>query len=186
MTYSENVLKALAFAYTFHQEQTRKASGAPYINHLLAVAALVGEYGGTEEQFIVALLHDILEDQGEQVRYEDLVEAFSPAIAEMVLTCSEPLTRPKPPWRERKEAHLAKVGGAGPEVRLIIAADKIHNGRSILAQHNIQGDELWHNFNGGREGTQWYYKTMYSTLAREWDHPVLMELKEVTDRIEGL
>ena len=45
---------ALSYAATLHGDQQRKASGEPYLAHLLAVAALVMEYGGNEDEAIAA------------------------------------------------------------------------------------------------------------------------------------
>ncbi len=58
MPYGEKFEDALVYAARLHRDQTRKGSGIPYITHLLAVAAIVGENGGTQEEAIAALLHD--------------------------------------------------------------------------------------------------------------------------------
>src|SRR4029077_18616732 len=55
---------ALDYATRAHEEQMRKGSDIPYVSHLLAVAALVLEDGGDEDEAIAALLHDVVEDQG--------------------------------------------------------------------------------------------------------------------------
>ena len=55
---------ALSFAAALHRTQLRKASSIPYVAHLLAVASLVIEHGGDEDEAIAALLHDAIEDQG--------------------------------------------------------------------------------------------------------------------------
>ena len=52
------------FAAQLHREQRRKGSNVPYVSHLLAVAALVIEHGGDEDEAIAALLHDAIEAQG--------------------------------------------------------------------------------------------------------------------------
>ena len=52
------------YATRLHAHQTRKIGGIPYIAHLLSVAALVLEAGGSEDEAIAALLHDAVEDQG--------------------------------------------------------------------------------------------------------------------------
>ena len=59
---------ALVFAAQLHREQQRKGSSVPYVSHLLAVAAIVVEHGGDEDEAIAALLHDAIEDQGAQRR----------------------------------------------------------------------------------------------------------------------
>ena len=56
---------ALFFVTELHAAQTRKGTDIPYISHLMAVASLVLEHGGTADEAVGALLHDSVEDQGE-------------------------------------------------------------------------------------------------------------------------
>lgn len=75
--------KALDIAYKAHLGQTDKA-GAPYILHPMRVAM----HCETEEEKIVALLHDVVEDTS--VTFEELkAEGFS----DEVLTALKCLTR---------------------------------------------------------------------------------------------
>ena len=64
MPYGERFEEALLYAARLHRDQTRKGTGVPYVTHLLAVAAIVGETGGTENEVVAALLHDAPEDRG--------------------------------------------------------------------------------------------------------------------------
>jgi hypothetical protein len=58
---------ALLNATHVHRDHARKGSEAiPYVSHLLSVAALVLEDGGSEEDAVAVLLHDAVEDQGGQ------------------------------------------------------------------------------------------------------------------------
>jgi (p)ppGpp synthase/HD superfamily hydrolase len=54
----------LVYAADLHRNQTRKATGIPYIAHLLSVSSRVLSAGGTEVQAIAGLLHDAAENQG--------------------------------------------------------------------------------------------------------------------------
>ncbi|MEI6796974.1 MAG: HD domain-containing protein, partial [Methanomassiliicoccales archaeon] len=54
--------EALSYALAVHGAQVRKSLPVPYVSHLLAVASLVLEDGGDEEQVVAALLHDAAED----------------------------------------------------------------------------------------------------------------------------
>ena len=56
MTYGERFEEALRYAARLHRAQMRKGTNIPYVTHLLAVAAIVGENGGTEDEVIAALL----------------------------------------------------------------------------------------------------------------------------------
>ena len=58
MALSKKFDEALSFAAEIHRQQTRKGAETPYIGHLLSVAGLVLEHGGSETQAIAALLFD--------------------------------------------------------------------------------------------------------------------------------
>ena len=64
MIYSDRVSDAFSFALQLHRHQERKGSTIPYITHLMAVASIVGEFGGDEDLVIAGLLHDVVVDQG--------------------------------------------------------------------------------------------------------------------------
>jgi (p)ppGpp synthase/HD superfamily hydrolase len=185
--YGEKFEAALVYAARLHRDQTRKGSGIPYVNHLLAVAAIVGENGGTEEEVVAALLHDAPEDHGGRARLEEIRERFGDAVAEIVAGCTDTYEDPKPAWRPRKEAYVAHVRTAPASVRLVSAADKLHNARSILADLRVSGDALWGRFTGGKEGTIWYYRALTSALgAAGTNAAVVEELGRVVRKMESL
>ena len=62
----------------------RKETTIPYIAHLLAVAATVLEYGGSEDMAIAGLLHDAVEDQGGEPRLGDIRNHFGGRVADIV------------------------------------------------------------------------------------------------------
>jgi (p)ppGpp synthase/HD superfamily hydrolase len=177
MGYSERFDEALLFAARLHKDQVRKGSEVPYVTHLLAVAALVGENGGDEEQVIAGLLHDAVEDQGGLPTLEEIRLRFGEGVAGIVAGCTDAETIPKPPWRERKEAYLAHLRHAPARVRLVSSADKLHNARAIVADLRRLGEGLWPRFNGGREGTLWYYEGLLEAFRDGWDHPLVAELE---------
>jgi (p)ppGpp synthase/HD superfamily hydrolase len=186
MPYGEKFEAALVYAARLHRDQTRKGSGIPYVNHLLAVAAIVGENGGTEEEVIAALLHDAPEDHGGRARLEEIRERFGDDVAEIVASCTDTYEDPKPTWQPRKEAYVAHVRTAPASVRLVSAADKLHNARAILADLRVSGDKLWDRFTGGKEGTLWYYRALVDAYTIAGTNAVVDELGEVVRKIESL
>jgi (p)ppGpp synthase/HD superfamily hydrolase len=68
---TERFERALIYATQLHSTQIRKGSNVPYISHLLSVAALVLEDGGSEDEAIAALLHDAIEDRGGDKTLDD-------------------------------------------------------------------------------------------------------------------
>ena len=131
---------------------------------------------------ISALLHDAPEDAGGEERLAEIRARFGDEVANVVAGCPAPSEDPKPPWRARKEAYLDHLAGAPPPVRLVSAADKLHNARSVLSDYRAVGEDLWARFNGGREGTLWYYRAVADALAH--DGPVADELGRVVAVLE--
>jgi (p)ppGpp synthase/HD superfamily hydrolase len=165
MPYSRRFEDALLYAAQLHAAQTRKGTAVPYITHLMAVAALVGEHGGDEDQVIAGLLHDAPEDQGGRKRLEQIQERFDGRVARIVEGCTDTFDDPKPPWRPRKEAHLHHLEhNVHAEVLPVSAADKLHNARAIVADLRRVGPAAFERFNGKQEGTLWYYQELVRIL----------------------
>ncbi|MDX6381108.1 MAG: hypothetical protein QOI57_2132 [Rubrobacteraceae bacterium] len=186
MTYGEKFEETLLYTARLHRDQTRKGSEVPYVTHLLAVAAIVGENGGTEDEVVAALLHDAPEDRGGKERLKDIRARFGDVVAEIVAGCTDTYEDPKPAWRPRKEAYVAHVAEAPASVRLVSAADKLHNARTILEDLRSLGDELWDRFTGGKEGTLWYYRALVDAYTGAGTNPVVEELDRVVLEIEAL
>jgi (p)ppGpp synthase/HD superfamily hydrolase len=157
---------AFHYAHRLHRTQARKGTSIPYVSHLMAVAALVIEHGGNEDQAIAALLHDAAEDQGGAETLEDIRERFGDSVAEIVSDCTDAWTEPKPDWRPRKEAYLAKLPTKPSQSLLVSLADKTHNAEAILYDYRVLGDALWQRFNGGAEGTRWYYGALAKVFSQ--------------------
>ncbi len=185
MELSHRFIEALAYAAGLHAGQRRKISGAPYAAHLLSVAATVLEHGGGEDEAIAALLHDAVEDQGGLATRAIIAERFGEQVARIVDGCSDCHTAPKPPWRERKERYITHMRQAASSVRLIAAADKLHNARSLLADHRRLGDAMWQHFRGGRDGTLWYYRAVVDALRASDERPIVDELARAVAELEG-
>lgn len=190
MAYSIRYEQALAFAAWLHEKQIRKGSGVPYISHLLAVSGLVIENGGSEDEAIAALLHDAIEDQSQRFGGADnlrtiLHDRFGEIVLRIVEGCTDADTAPKPPWRARKEAYIARLAHVDNSVLLVSACDKLHNARTLLTDLREWGDDLWVRFNGGKEGSLWYYRSMVETL-RSAGAPfrIVNELDEIVQEIE--
>lgn len=184
--------EALSFATRLHAAQRRKGTDIPYISHLIGVAGIVLEHGGSRDEAIAALLHDSIEDQADsypdgadQLR-ADIRALFGQAVLDIVEGCTDADCVPKPPWRERKERYIAHLDQASPSVRFVSCADKLHNARAILSDFRVVGDALWGRFNAGKDGTLWYYRSLADTFERLGPARLAGELGRVVAEIEKL
>ncbi len=130
--------RAYAFAAKAHQGQKRK-SGEPYIQHPVAVAAILAELGMDAETLAAALLHDVVEDTG--VTLEDVRREFGHNVAALVdgvtklrMVTALPRTdalRDREKAESLRKMFLAMIN----DVRVVIIklADRLHNMRTLEA-----------------------------------------------------
>ncbi|MBD2293591.1 bifunctional (p)ppGpp synthetase/guanosine-3',5'-bis(diphosphate) 3'-pyrophosphohydrolase [Anabaena sphaerica FACHB-251] len=183
---TERFTQALTYAHELHATQKRKASGIPYISHLLGVTSIALEYGANEDEAIAALLHDAIEDQGGAATREEIRRRFGDNVTAIVDGCTDADTTPKPPWKQRKEAYIAHISTASTSVLLVSASDKLHNTRSILKDYRMIGEAVWERFQGGKEGTLWYYRSLADAFQKNQLTPLVEELERVVTELETL
>ena len=197
---------AVAYAADVHAGQLRKGGDVPYLGHLLGVAALVLEFGGDELQATVAVLHDAAEDQGGQVRLDEVRERFGDDVAELVEELSDAVPAPgeEPgPWRPRKEAYIqdlrTAVAAGSPSV-LVAACDKLDNVESVIAHAtdpeaphhdgaptDAVGLDVLDEYEDGPAGASWYYRSLLEVFA-DSDLPVrlLGRLRVAVGQLDAL
>jgi (p)ppGpp synthase/HD superfamily hydrolase len=166
--------QALDFTFQLHRAQSRKGGQTPYLAHLLAVAALVIEAGGSEDEAIAGLLHDAPEDQGGSEILEQIRNLFGDQVAA------------KPAWRERKERYLNHLPHVSEQIRRVSLADKLHNAGAILRDYRLLGENIWDWFNGGKEGTLWYYRALVGIFQNSGFDWMTQELDRIVSEIEQL
>lgn len=190
--------RAVEWVSELHGEQRRKGTDVPYVAHLLGVASLVLEDGGTENEAIAALLHDAIEDA--HVKPKKIRRRFGRKVARIVKGCTETLDGKLPSgkakgkrrgaatWRARKEeslAHLRDPATPTPVLR-VRAADTLFNARSIVADLRRHGPETWQRFRAGAVDQLWYYRSLAIVLGHR--HPGLLsdELRATVGEMEQL
>ena len=183
---TERFEAALVYATRLHARQRRKSSNVPYLAHLLGVTSLVLEDGGQEDEAIAALLHDAVEDQGGIETLKEIRKRFGSEVAGIVMGLTDSYTDPKPPWRERKEAYIASIRYASPEVIRVSLADKVYNARATLRDIRMEGESGWERFNGGKEGTLWYYRSLIKEFEIHGPQNLLTELVRILEHLEQI
>lgn len=186
MILSNRFGEALQLALRLHGDQLRKGTDVPYFTHLMAVSALVGEYGGDEDLMIAALLHDALEDRPDQVTQEQITAQFGWRVTQTVLGCSDCTSKPKPAWEPRKRAYLERLRTTSADIKLVAAADKLHNGRALVRDAHVQGEAMWARFNAGKDQQCWYLRECLNALRDGWSNPILHELEETHRALEAV
>lgn len=180
-------MDAFAMAAGIHAAQLRKGTSIPYLAHLMSVAALVLEHGGSENTAIAGLLHDAVEDSDDGADTEARIRSrFGADVARIVAGCSDTIAvpgQPKPSWLERKTTYLEHLAAQpDPDVLLVSACDKLHNARCILADLRAIGPALWDRFSQPDPAAQLWY---YQSLAGAYQGRVPVGLSAELDRVIG-
>ena len=178
-----------------HATQTRKGKPTvPYVAHLLGVAALVLEAGGTETEAVAALLHDSIEDAGASI--EKIEARFGPKVAAIVVACTDDLTlgddnaaaapRGKGDWHARKQAYVEHVRAeTDVSVLTVAAADKLNNAHAIIADLRATPG-AWARFNAPPDDQLWYYRSLRDAFGPDTPEFLSRELRAAVDEIERL
>lgn len=187
---------AVDYARIAHAPQFRKGSGIPYIYHLLGVASLVLEYGGSEDQAIAGLLHDVLEDCG--AGHEGAIRAqFGLVVGDIVKACTDGSVESKAHaqrsgsaldhWRERKLAYLEHLKHVPDSILLVSGCDKLHNARAILGdlENPEVGVAVFARFTAKRDGTLGYYQSLSEILSAR-KAPMARALDDTVARMHQL
>jgi (p)ppGpp synthase/HD superfamily hydrolase len=195
---SERFDAALHYATRHHARQLRKGTPIPYAAHILAVASLVLEMHGDEDEAIGGLLHDVVEDGGGRSALAEIEAAFGAVVADIVLANSDTLD-PKDDkngpagWYARKRAYVDAFPTKSPAALRVSLADKVHNARSILLDYRGLGDDLWSRFGQGLGlATRVNYRELAAAFERERDRlgapaqAYVDELRRTVDTITAL
>ena len=150
--------EAFAYARDVHQNQTRKGSNTPYLGHLIGVASIVLDDGGSEDEAIAGLLHDAAEDHGGRERLADIRRRFGDAVARIVEDCTDSWEIPTPPWAERKRAYIEHARRLPASSLRVSAADKVHNSYAILRDLRNVGEKVWERFSAPADDVVAYYE----------------------------
>jgi (p)ppGpp synthase/HD superfamily hydrolase len=184
MTLTERFDEALRYARQVHAVQARKGTGTPYLGHLLGVASIVLDDGGTEDEAIAALLHDAAEDHGGRARLDDIRVRFGDAVARIVEDCTDSWETPKKPWAERKRAYTEHARTLAPSSLRVSAADKVHNTYATLRDLRNVGEEVWARFNASADDVMMYYGGLVRSFREAGGGRLVDELARIVRGIE--
>jgi guanosine-3',5'-bis(diphosphate) 3'-pyrophosphohydrolase len=125
------LLKAISFAADKHRLQKRKdAEASPYINHPIAVAAVLAAEGDVKDETILlaAALHDTVEDT--QTTFQEIKDNFGTEVAELVREVTDNKSLDK---AERKRLQIEHAPMSSFGAKQLKVADKICNVRDVTS-----------------------------------------------------
>lgn len=181
---TQRFFDAMHYAHEVHGAQTRKGTAVPFMAHLIGVASIVLDDGGTEEEAVAALLHDAAEDHGGRARLDDIRARFGNGVAKVVEDCTDSWATPPEPWSERKTKyveHARKLSGGSLRVS---AADKVHNTYAILRDLRSIGERVWERYSASPDDVLAYYQALVRAYREAGGGRLVDELERIVRGIE--
>jgi (p)ppGpp synthase/HD superfamily hydrolase len=164
------ISNAVQYAAEAHATQGRKRTPGdprtpiPYLSHLLGVASIVIEDGGSTEDVVAGLLHDVIEDQNDQgSRPGEIESLFGAEVLAIVESCSAPKAEDPgmADFRTRKQVYLDHLAAErNPATIRVSLADKVHNARCTVNDLESDGTSMWLRFNAGGVDQLWWFESL--------------------------
>lgn len=180
MSYSYAIEQAIRAASVLHKGQVRKGQVPyPYITHLVAVAMIVSDYTDDENTIVSALLHDTLEDT--DYTEKEIEDDFGGPVREIVCSITEPKIETKDPVSlgAQKKQYVKQLAAASERALVIVAADKIHNMRSIVEEYFDNHTGFVADFGTSLDDRLLMYQEISNTLNRKLHNAILSEFNSV-------
>ncbi len=149
------------------------------MTHLFAVALIISDYTDDEDTIVAALLHDTLEDTDYSAR--ELEEDFGGTVRDIVISITEPprKSNDRRDVGEQKKQYLKNIKNAPEKALMVLAADKIHNMRSIVEEYFDNHSGFMADFGAYPEDRLLMYQEISNTLNRTLKNDILAEFNSV-------
>jgi (p)ppGpp synthase/HD superfamily hydrolase len=137
-------MRAAEKASSWHVDEKHKGGRAPFINHLIEVAALVTIATGGRDPVLAAaaFLHDAIEKANIEPR--QIRDAFGEEVCDLVLEVTDERGLTK---EERRRKQVETAAQKSPKAKMLKLADKTSNLRA-LARDDADSDDA-------RDYAQW-------------------------------
>jgi (p)ppGpp synthase/HD superfamily hydrolase len=158
--YFNKINLALEVAAKAHVKQRRKGTNIPYIFHPAGVALILSQEGYSEDLIIAGILHDVVEDTN--IKLDFIRKNFGENVANIVEGCTEPDKFWS--WKKRKLHTIELLKTSHMDIKIVSCADKLHNIRTMITDHNKTGEKVWKRFKAGREEYEWYFRSLIESF----------------------
>jgi GTP pyrophosphokinase len=118
---SARMRMALEVASQVHAKDIRVTTQEPYVNHCMAVAEILKQWGADEDTQIAGLLHDTVEDHPDLISLEQVRQMFGDRVTRLVDGVTNENTNKKSQEKVAREAQ-EELG-----IILLKCADRLHN-----------------------------------------------------------
>jgi (p)ppGpp synthase/HD superfamily hydrolase len=180
MAYSYAIEQAIRAASVLHKDHVRKGRVPyPYITHLFAVTLIVSDYTNDENTLVAALLHATLEDT--DYTEKELEEDFGGPVREIVHAISDirDSYHNKADQEAYEKQYFKRLRSAREESLIVLAANKIHEMRSIVEEYYEDHSAFIAEYGDELENILFRYQEISNVLNRSLKNAILSEFNSV-------
>jgi (p)ppGpp synthase/HD superfamily hydrolase len=140
---------------------------------------IVSDYTDDENTIVASLLHDTLEDT--DYTETELRDDFGGVVMELVVSISKPAVSDEGRANiiEQNKQYIKKLRSASERALVIVAADKIHNMRSVVEEYFEDHSAFIADFGTSLNDRLLMYQEMSNALNRTLKNAILSEFNSV-------
>ena len=190
MVFTEKIRHAVNFSIVVHEEhqkQKRTGKDVPYITHPLLVGLILADAGASEDIVVAGILHDTIEDSIplKKVTKEMIAVEFGEHVADLVESVTEDYEELS--WEKKKKDALLHMKSFTHDSRFLKSADVIANTTEIISDHELDGDDIFSRFGGGKTRFIEHYLNVIDELNRTWDeNPLHHDLMIIDSKLRTI
>ena len=170
---TSKLANALAFVVRTRGLETASGPGRAKLAHILAVAALVLEDGGTEAEAVAALLHHMLDYPRRPNTSAEVEHQFGSRVAALVEECADSLDGEPFAPAHRRRAYLERIRRIRHATRILLAHE-VHHARELVRSSTAEGQfHTW--LSAGAPGLPGYHRELVSTFREAGASSALVE-----------
>jgi len=175
----ENAIRLVDY---WHRGQLRKGGIFDFWIHPIAVGMILAKAGVSDEVIAAGICHDLLEDT--DCPESEIAQACSDEVLKMVklVTVDKNISD----WKAQSNASIELIKNSSDQVKLVFAADKIHNLQSLIELLPDYGLSFFEHLGKTPEDKLWLEDQRCLMLRQSLKHPLVDEYDRLVDEFVDL
>lgn len=177
--------EAHRIAAAYQTAQVSRGGDSVYLAHHLAVAEMIKEFGGTEDESIAALLYGIAGDPEGPLAPDQVRAAFGDTVAEIVVACAYATGDPRSLCRTITESYPDALRGKSDSALLVACCEKLRCAHCLLGEYRAHGESFWEPFDNSKAEIVHHYRAMADAFLDHGPKAPAEELAEAVAKLES-
>lgn len=183
---SRRMVEAMSLSIDIHALGVPKNLAFPFIAHPWAAAALVSDYGASENEVIAALLYNGMIYHPDRLPLSSLHHLFGEVVVSILGECRDEAQNHKEFVASRKLRSLRSLMTASRSAKIVSLAHKVQSVRTLVMRLQQQSIHARGQFNIHQSLVLQHHRELIHALRLSWPHPLINALEAAIQEVARL